>query len=204
MPVTSEVTVCNLALADLNAELITALDEDSAEAIQCNLKYEVARDAVLRAHPWNFALGRVAIASSTDVPVFEFTKTLPLPSDCLRVLKTNEDDEGFTWKVEGRNIVCNSSSLKILYIKAVSDVGQFDSLFVMALAARLAAMLAYPLLGDREVQGDMWEIYKQTLTEARGIDSQEGTPEALLAEDWELSRVAGYGFSRFDNPVSGT
>lgn len=200
---TSSTELCNLALVDLNADPITSLTDESDEARQCNARYTHARDATLRAHPWNFALKRASIASSaTDTPAFEFAYSFPLPSDCLRVLYSSADDEGTTWKVEGRNIVTNESALKILYIYQVEDVGLFDALFVEALAARLASAMAWPIVGDRELQRDLWEVYLAKISEARGVDAKEGTGESLLAEDWEVSRIAGVGFSRFDNTLN--
>ena len=50
---TNEVTICNAALIALGAQPIASLIENTPRAIQCNALYAVARDEVLRAHPWN-------------------------------------------------------------------------------------------------------------------------------------------------------
>lgn len=54
--VAAEVTLCNLALGRIGASAITALGEGSDESAQCDLYYEPTRDALLRSHPWRFAL----------------------------------------------------------------------------------------------------------------------------------------------------
>jgi hypothetical protein len=52
------VTIANAALVHLGGQLITALTDTSREAKFCNERIAKARKAVLRMHPWNFAMKR--------------------------------------------------------------------------------------------------------------------------------------------------
>ena len=52
------VGLCNLALTRLGHNQISSLSENSKGATLCTLHYPQVRDALLRAHPWNFAIAR--------------------------------------------------------------------------------------------------------------------------------------------------
>lgn len=52
----ADVDICNLALGRIGASTITALGEGSDESDQCDLYYVPTRQALLRSHPWGFAL----------------------------------------------------------------------------------------------------------------------------------------------------
>src|SRR5207245_9076015 len=65
LPVTSEVDICSYALRLIGDQPITALTDNSDRARLCNSIYALTRDATLRAHPWNFATYRAAVALAT-------------------------------------------------------------------------------------------------------------------------------------------
>jgi hypothetical protein len=113
-----------------------------------------------------------------------------LPTDCLRVLRV--EDRSAAWKVEGRQIVSNASApLNILYTLQVTDPNAFDPLLIEAIAARLAADLAHPVTQSTTLIQVMWDLYRQKLIEARGVDGQEGTGDELIADTWLASRSVG-------------
>jgi hypothetical protein len=58
-----------------------------------------------------------------------------------------------------------------------------------AIAARLAADLAYPLTGSTALAQAMLAAYQAKIAEARMCDAQEGTPDAFAANDWLESRI---------------
>ena len=84
----SVVDICNEALDLLGAATITALTQNSKEARLCNRNYELVRDSVLRAHPWNTAVTRKNLPQDATAPDFGFTYQYTLPTDpfCSRVL----------------------------------------------------------------------------------------------------------------------
>lgn len=199
MSATSETEICNLALTRIGHGLITSLSENSKAAEVCNLHYARTRNAVLRAFPWNFAVKRVTLSLSTTTPNHEFTHQHALPTDCLKVLRTSWEADGASgtaiygfpgvmgyaydvapYRIEGRFLVCNESVARIEYIAEIADPAQFDELFVDVLAQRLAAEIAVGLTDNQSLTKTMWEIYTAKLAEARTIDSQEGTPRAVV------------------------
>lgn len=183
----SVVGIVNNALIKIGENTITALSENTKAARIANQIYEQTRDALLRSHPWNFAMSRGECAQLSTTPAFGFAYEFALPSDCLRVLRMEEHDYDF--KVEGRKILTDESTCKILYIKQVVDPNQFDAMFVEVLSARMALELSYSLAENNQLTDMMAALYKQKIREARSMDGQESSPDELLATTWTDSRL---------------
>ena len=66
----TEVSICSNALRRLGDDPITSLTDDTERARLCNSFYTDARDAVLRCHPWNFAITRTSLAQLSDTPAY--------------------------------------------------------------------------------------------------------------------------------------
>jgi hypothetical protein len=180
--VTSEVGICNGALTKVGEETIISLGEDSKAARLCNLMFDRLRDSILRAHPWNFAIKRVELAELTTTPIFGFASQFQLPTDCLRVLRTDEDQ--IPHQIEGRILLTDAGTVQIKYIAQITDPNLFDSLFIQALEDRIASELAYSLSDNRALSVDMRAKYKETLKEARAMDGQEGVSDIVEADEW--------------------
>ena len=90
----TEVSICANALRRLGDDPITSLTDDTERARLCNAFYTDARDAVLRSHPWNFAITRTSLAKLSDAPAYGFNYQYSLPTDpyCLRVLEMEYSD----------------------------------------------------------------------------------------------------------------
>ena len=188
----SEVQICNLALAKIGDEQITSLSDNSKAARLCNLIYEPTRDAALRAHPWNFAVKRVALALSATAPAYEFDSQFALPTDFLRLLGTDMLDTA-KLSVEGSFLLCNEDAIIIKYVARIEDPNQFDWLFIEALSARLAAEMAIQMADSRTLSVDLFNLYSSKLAEARTADATEGTPDDITADTWLNSRIAFVG-----------
>lgn len=185
----SEVSICNVALTALGASQINSLTEDSEAARKCNALYDDARDSVLRAHPWNFALKRVKLAKLEDAPAYEYSVKHQLPSDCLRVIRADNGSINILdWKVEGREILSDYETMYIKYIARIEDTEVFDSSFKATLAAKLAAELAYPIASSRSLAADAAAKYKEELAKAKSHDAQEGSPDDVIADEWLSAR----------------
>ena len=188
----SPVEICNIALSNLGDQLITSLTEANARARACNLRFNDTRDAVLRSHPWNCAMSRATLAVS-GTPDWGYSNSFALPTDCLRVLDVEDPDT--EWKIEGRNIVSDGSTIKIRYIAQVTDTTLFDSTLVQAIALKLAWEIAETLTGNIDLKREMWQKYQFAISEARSNDAMEGTPEKIEADEWLLAR-RGYSTRR--------
>jgi hypothetical protein len=175
----SDVNICNSALNMIGASNILDLTEDSKTGRICNQRYEFVRDAVMRAHPWNCLIQRTSLAPDATSPVFEFSYQFTLPTDpyCLRLLSLEQLDT--IHRVEGRKILTDESTINILYIGRVNDPQQWDTLLVETIAARMAADIAYAIVGSNNLVQDMYNLYSNKLSEARFVDATEGTPGAV-------------------------
>lgn len=189
----TDVTIVNAALIRLGETTITALSDDTKPARLANAIYGDVRDAVTRAHPWNFALARAELTANANAPTWGYDNAYDLPGDpdhCLRVLTIEgEDEHAGRWTVEGRQILSNlSAPIQITYLRRISEPDDTDPLFREALSARLARELAEPLGKSTSLQQAMAEFYGAKLREARSADGQEGTPDVLVADTWLSAR----------------
>lgn len=82
---TSVVEICNIALSNIRAGSINSLTEGSLPAQQCNLKYDILRDQILRDAPWQFARKVRPLSLLSDVDIFNWSFAYQYPSDCLYI-----------------------------------------------------------------------------------------------------------------------
>lgn len=180
----TKVEICNLALTQLGADRITAIDEDAENARKLNAVYDPVLRALLRKYPWNWASKEATLATLAETPVnTEYTYIYQLPSDYIRMIKTDLDETD-DYKILGRKIYCNESSLIIKYVYYCTDPNEYDASFVDVLAARLASELAFAISGDKQLAKMADDIYRDKLREAKTIDGQEETPDELTANEW--------------------
>lgn len=64
----SSVGIANIALSKIGVQRLTSFSENTEPARLLNAIYGTLRDEVLRAHPWNFAIKRVAPAVCWSMP----------------------------------------------------------------------------------------------------------------------------------------
>ena len=168
----STVDICNGALNQLGATTILSLTEDSKNARLCNSRFTQVRDAVFRSHPWNCLQTRVELASSTTTPAWGYKFKYDLPGDCLRLLRILDFDSNY--QVEGRSILSNNETMKILYISRVEDPNQYDELLRETLSAALGSDIAYAITSNNTTSQNMLVTYQEKLKDARFVDSTEG------------------------------
>ena len=168
----SVVDICNGSLNQLGATTILSLTEDSKNARLCNSRYTQVRDAVFRSHPWNCLQKRVELAADTDAPAWGFSYAYTLPADCLRLLRILDYDSNY--KVEGRKILSNTSSMKILYIGRITDPNEYDESLRETLSAALGADIAFAVTSNNQTATNMYNLFQDKLKDARFVDSTEG------------------------------
>jgi len=196
----SVVDICNEAMDLLGAATITSLTENSKEARLCNRNFNKVRDTVLRAHNWNIAVVRKQLAKDSESPAFGFTNQFTLPTDpyCLRVisLHTSNVDNDISpydiqamFKIEGRKVLTDEGTCRIIYIGRITDTEQYDSLLSSTIAYKLAAETAYAITGSTSVSQQMFSLYDRSLSEARSMDAIEGKPDRIITEDFTNIRL---------------
>ena len=172
----SVVDICNGALNQLGGTTILSLTEDSKNARICNARYTQVRDALFRTHPWNCLQLRASLAKDATAPAWGFSSAFTLPADCLRLLYIIDYDSNH--KVEGRKILSNTDTMKILYIGRITDPNEYDELLRETLSASLAADIAYGVTSSNPVAQNMYTLFQDKLRDARFVDSTEGQNNA--------------------------
>ena len=133
----SAVDICNIALRKLGASTIMSLDDESEEARLCKLLFPFVRDCELRKYFWSFAIKRVLLPASVEVPAFGYTTKYNLPSDFLRLVPSEQfSDYEDDYKIEGNALLVNrTSSIEFSYVARIK----------IQLNMTLYLLMCYPL-----------------------------------------------------------
>lgn len=179
----SEVSIVNIALGYLGVEQISSLSEDN----DVYVNYPTCRDACLEEADWSFAKGRRTLTTpDSEPPDFGYSNRFLLPANVLRVIEVNEDK--YPWEVEGRYILTDMDRCDCRWIQRVTDVNSFSSVFIQALAARLAAILAIPKTNSKSVAENYWSLYAALKGVGVGTDGIQGSAKAHRVKNSFRSR----------------
>ena len=168
----STVDICNGALNQLGATTILSLTEDSKNARLCNSRFTQVRDGVFRSHPWNCLQKRIELAQDTTAPAWGFKYPYTIPPDCMRLHRILDYDSNY--KVEGRKILSNTETMKILYVSRVTDPNEYDESLRETLSSALSADIAFAVTSNNTTATNMYNLFQDKLKDARFIDSTEG------------------------------
>jgi hypothetical protein len=188
----SIVGICNSALVKLGATRIIQLTEGSKNANLCNEQFEKVRDDLLRAHVWNFAIGRARLPQLAETPVFQFACAFQLPADFLRVVSVHPDAGGeamVPYRVEGRKLLSDSDVLYLRYVRRIGDPNDMDAHFREALAWALALDLCIPISQSNTMREMMDDGLRRQLARAKSVDAIEDFPEPGRATAWVAERA---------------
>jgi hypothetical protein len=184
----NDTQLCNLALAEIgDSYTITDINETSNQAAVCRLFFDPTRDAMLRAHQWNFARALSDLSALSTDPVFGWDYQFPLPSDFIRLVEFNGLD---AWTTEddfqiangpsgGLVLLTDEDEASIVYIKRVTDANLFDPLFVEAFTLKLAARICTKLTKDDAIKDRLTKEAKEALGRARQTDANESRPRRI-------------------------
>lgn len=185
---TSQVGICNRALALISVDPILSITDDSEEARRCNLLWDESLDEMLTEHEWNFATARATLAQLSTTPAFGFDLEYQLPVDpyCLSVRRT--DDSTDVWKIEGRKLLTDETTMEIVYTKRVTDINELPAQFIKAFVYYFAHQLSFVLTNSRSLSEAEYVIYTRSLQKAKLRDSQEGSHDVLPETSWTTAR----------------
>ena len=190
----SVVNICNSALNLIGASTISALTEDTKNARLCNQRYEPVRNREFRGHNCNCLIKRVQLAANSTDPVMEYAKSYALPSDCLRVLKihngtTDSIASDLDYKIEGKNIVTDETTVYLVYIALDTDPNNYDVYLREAISHQLAADLAYAITNNATLANNYMTRADERLREARFIDATENSLDTVEANEFTNARL---------------
>jgi len=213
----TETDVCNIALNRIGEKSITvaqfAANSEPTPKL-CNLHYAQTRDSLLRSHWWWFAKARAEL-EATDAVGFEWSNAFALPDDFLRLKSVFEDNATvhkntvYSYELEESTLLTNESSCSLRYIKQVTDVQEFDPLFLEVFTLQLAIKLVYPLAGvgsgGQKLANELKaELYGRggLMSRVRALTKKEG--DSIGRADrvlWNASRSSNMG--RIDSRLGG-
>ena len=190
----STVDMCNSALNLLGASTISSLTEDTKNARLCNQRFEPIRDRVFRSHNWNCLIKRVQLAQDSTAPVVEYSYAYTLPTDCLRVLKihngsTDSIKSALDYKIEGRKVVTDETTIYLVYIALITDPNEFDCYLREAISHQLAADICYAITNNSTLANNYMTRADERLREARFIDATENALDTVEANEFTDARL---------------
>ncbi len=191
--------ICNLSLSDLGSERINDFNddkEDSTQAILCRLHYEPVRDAALRSHRWAFSSARATLSQDTNDPDFEWGAQFFLPNDYLAMWSIFEgrfsDNNLRSYSIEGNLLLTDETTMEIRYIKKVTNVAEFDPLFVQFLVLQLDLKLVMPLTQDIKLKQTIKEDIRLLMPDVLAAAGQEtNTAGRVESSTWNDARHSG-------------
>lgn len=212
----SKIEICNLAVQNLGGNYITSLSEGSEVAIECNLRYDTARRALLGMHLWNFATRRAALNRDTSTPAFNYSYQFTLPSDFLYMVMTGTEEAsqgslgiytplnptitGFMgrnltdkYRIEsasdGLKLLSNSSDVNIIYIADITDTNLFSPTFTDLMARYLSMLIAYKVTGNSGERDKQYTMFQKEFEDYQSIDSQQGVFDKIDRSEFLLARL---------------
>lgn len=200
----ARIDVANYALVLLGEGPITSIEDDSDTARTMLSLYYIARNAVLEAHEWSFAIRRFTPTQSSSTPDWGWSFSYELPSDIIRLLRVDRDRAGglttqtsdmnrhqIAHELEGRVILCNESEIHCTGIRRVDDEGIFSPLFVEAFATKLAYLAAIPITESNQKQNNMAALYTAAINAAKSRDGMQGSTRRLRSHWLRKARGSG-------------
>jgi hypothetical protein len=139
------------------------------------------------------------LTSVDYVPDSEWDFEWTLPADYLR-FRSIFEETGVTSKkrrhaLEGQKLLTNLSEVSLLYIKQITDVTKFDSLYIEVLVLQLALKLIPARAGagsaSLALSAEIKNELKPLMAQVRAIDNNE--TDVGGRSDWILARSGGLG-----------
>ena len=184
----SKVEIVNLALSSLSAKLLSDFDEDTENGNRIRAVYDMAKDIMLAKHPWNFALKQAALALLDETPLYGFDSVFQLPDDYIRVVSIEDVTQAVKYKIKGRKLYIDDTTVNIEYVFRVTDPLEFSTGFIDAFADDIAQRLAFSITGSKTLAREAYQKAKFSLTVAKSQDAQEGFPDQLDGNEWLNAR----------------
>jgi hypothetical protein len=190
----TDVSICSNALLMLGDSSIQDLAEENDRARLASNLFPQVRDAVLRLHPWNCAVKRVALAPDVATPVIDYAYQFTLPSDWVRTLQVGEYGCEDDHRSEGRKILADCDPLYLRYIFQNTVVATWDTALIHAVSLLMKAAMAYGITKSMSVSNAAMDEALAFLKVCRAIDGQDDPPETLGDFRLLTSRFGGRSF----------
>ncbi len=190
----SQVEIVNRALQKLGGPYIVSISDNNEQGRAAARCWATARDRLLAAHPWNFAMARAQLAAHATAPAFGYANAFPLPANCVRVWEIGDGCPPWPWTVESHQgapaiLTDMEAPLDIRYVARIETTGYWSAGFVEGMATVLAAELAPALTNSEGRTRTLQAEAAAVLSEGKRQDGQEGAPEQTPDGAWLDSRL---------------
>lgn len=203
----SKTEIGNRALSKLGEGRVSNIDTDNIKAAKViRFMWDIIRDALLAEYPWSFALTRTQLPSDADAPAWGYNNKYTLPPDYLALveIKGNPDYRLESDAASGgiRILTNESAPLYILYIRRVTNTGEFDPLFVEAFATRLAFEGCEEITQSNTKKQLLAEEYQTSIKRAYANNAIQSPPQQLQTDQWVLARENSVYYDEIDYNAS--
>lgn len=181
----NEIAICNRALAYLGLASISSFEQHSREAELLKGVYSTLRDELLESFDFSFATKIERLAHLEHKAITDKHYVYQLPTYCLRVREVFTQEEYIF--ANARTIWSVSPELIVEMTVQISDMSVCSSVFIEALACRIASTVAVPLTGNTSLGTEYYKRYLIAFEEAQRID-QIPKEDMNIEKDWLLSR----------------
>ena len=182
----SKTAIANRALSKLGQPRMANIDTDGTKAARVMSEmWDIVRDAMLQAYPWNFAIKR-AVLAQTDAPAWGWDYAYTLPVDCLAVIEIKDDPD---YVVEDGKILTDSAEVYLRYIYRVTDTSKFGALFTQAFGCMLAYEACEELTQSTSKKDALLGECRYFVDLAYTSDAIEQPGDKLPEDDWLTARA---------------
>jgi hypothetical protein len=179
---------------------LSSLTEDIAVKRALDGAWTDSVNYMLEQGMWNFSIRTTELSYDEDVePLFGFQHAFSKPTDWVRTVSIAEtadfcegirryEDETNYWHVDPETI----------YVRYVSNdaaygwnVGAWRQAFAKALEAYLAFECGLPISSDRGNRNDLFNLFKQRLSDAKAKDAVDERVREKPPGRWTRARFSG-------------
>lgn len=187
----SKTKIANRALSKLGEKRVSNIDTDDVKSAKVIREmWDLERDALLAAYPWNFAIKYTQLAVDTATPSWRWDNQYTLPADFLTLVEIKDNPD---YELAGNKILTNEDApLYIRYVSRITNTGEFDALFTQALAAHLAVEACEELAQSNTKKQILIAERREIISTAYASDAIQN-PHVERAESvWLEDREASY------------
>lgn len=198
----SKTEIANRALSKLGQPRVSNIDTVNIKSAQIiRNMWDMVRDEMLQAYPWNFAIARASLAKDASAPEWGYNNRYTLPSDFLSLLEIYNFPQ---YSIESGYILTNDGGpLKIRYIKRVENTGNFDPLFSAALASKIAFEACEELTQSNTKKEALFTEFEFNIKRAYANDAIQEYPQDLRPDTWLTAREASIAGDDIDYSSTG-
>ncbi len=202
----TKVDIGNMALSHLGEARINSFSEQSEEAQECSLWYDVCRQEMIEASEWTFARTRVTLELHNEAAtdgLFCYRYKWPVGQVYLRRLQHpfSRQSKKVPFMVELAPIAGDMSIQTDLedaigvFSVDQTNAALFTPKFVTALSHLMAARMAVALTGKESHQRNQYQLYQIFLSSARASDANQNANLPPKDADVISARMGDTDFS---------